>query len=118
LLIVVVSLLTIWKFTTAIRFGRPFGQGHTVDGLVCLCSRTVLNITIFAYQAYDHREADRKVGLLCQFGAIYLESWSLFGTVVDVVALGLNEVNRWCLAVGIISLIYSLVMFPPPSGIR
>jgi hypothetical protein len=79
-----------------------------------LCSGscgTVLNITTFAYQAYYRREADRKVGLLRQFGTIYLDSWDFVGTAVDVVALGLNEGNRWCLVVGIISLIYSLVMF-------
>jgi hypothetical protein len=108
---VVVIVLTIWNFTAAIRFGRPFGQGHTVDGFVRLCSGTVLNITIFAYQAYYRSEADRKVGLLCQFGALYLESWGLVGTVVDIVALGLNEGNRWCLALGVISLVYSLFMF-------
>lgn len=60
---VVVIVLTIWNFTAAIRFGRPFGQGHTVDGLICLCSGTVLNITISAYQAYYRREADQKVSL-------------------------------------------------------
>lgn len=26
-----------------------FGQGHTIDGLVCLCSGTVLNIMVLAY---------------------------------------------------------------------
>jgi hypothetical protein len=82
---VVVIVLTMLNFTTAIWFGRPFGQGYIVDALVCLCSGTVLNITIFAYQAYYRSEAVPKVGLLCQFGALYLESWSLVGAVVDIV---------------------------------
>jgi hypothetical protein len=35
----------------------------------------------------------------------------LVGSVVDIVDLGLNEGNRWRLALGVISLVYSLVMF-------
>jgi hypothetical protein len=42
-------VLTIWNFTIVIWFGRPFSQGHTIDGLVYLRSGTVLNITVFAF---------------------------------------------------------------------
>jgi hypothetical protein len=111
---VIVGVLTTWNFAAAIHYGRPFYQGHVVDGLVCLSSGSALNLGLFLYQLYKlshNLYADRKFILLGYGAALYLEIWGLIGTMVDLHSVGSNPGNRWSLAVGILSLIYDLASY-------
>jgi hypothetical protein len=104
---VLVSALTSLSLCSAIRYGQPFGEGHTIDGLICLCSGTVANLLALGYRVYQGPDADRKVIFLTFFGAFYLEIWAFIGTVADIVATSLNYGNKWCLAISIVSLVYN-----------
>ncbi|KAN0120144.1 hypothetical protein V8E51_002352 [Hyaloscypha variabilis] len=92
---VLVSALTSLSLCSAIRYGQPFGEGHTIDGLICLCSGTVANLLALGYRVYQGPDADRKVIFLTFFGAFYLEIWAFIGTVADIVATSLNYGNKW-----------------------